>query len=287
MARCGNFTHPRYDAVMSDITARLLTFEPQIRLGAFIGVLLAMMLWERAAPLRALSQSLMLRWSGNLGIAAVSTLAARLAAPIIPAGVAAVAASNGWGLFNLIALPAWLTFGATLLVLDALIYAQHRAFHAIPLLWRLHRMHHADLELDTTTGLRFHPFEILLSLLIKAAAVLALGAPILAVIVFEIILNATAMFNHGNVRIPPGIDRWLRLIVVTPLMHRVHHSIVRTETDSNFGFNLPWWDRIFGTYKSAPAAGYLDMVVGLPGFRSPGASRLDRLLIQPFSREQP
>ena len=283
MARCSEFTHSRYDAAMSDMTASLLEFEPQIRLGAFVGILLTMMIWERVVPLRALRQSLALRWSGNLGIAAVSTLAARLAAPIIPAGVAAVAASNDWGLFNIIALPTWLTFVVSLLALDALIYTQHRVFHAVPLLWRLHRMHHADLELDTTTGLRFHPLEILLSLLIKAVAVLALGAPVLAVIV----LNATAMFNHGNVRIPLPLDRWLRLIVVTPLMHRVHHSIVREETDSNFGFNLPWWDRIFGTYRPAPAAGYADMIVGLPVFRSSDDSRLDRLLIQPFTTERP
>ncbi len=272
---------------MSDISPLLIKFEPHIRLGAFVGVLLAMMLWERVVPLRALHQNLVLRWSGNLGIAAISTLTARIAGPIIPAAVAVIAASNGWGLFHLIDMSAWLAFGMSLLALDALIYVQHRLFHAIPLLWRLHRMHHADLELDTTTGLRFHPFEILLSLLIKAAAVLALGAPVLAVIVFEIILNATAMFNHANIRIPPAVDRWLRLVVVTPFMHRVHHSIIREETDSNFGFNLPWWDRIFGTYRPAPAAGYIDMVVGLPVFRTAGASRLDRLLIQPFRKEGP
>lgn len=272
---------------MTEFSAALLTFEPQIRLGAFFGILLAMMIWERAVPLYSLRQSLTLRWTGNLGIAALSTLLARLFAPIAPTGAALLAASEDWGFFHLIDTPLWLAVGLSILVLDAVIYFQHRAFHAIPLFWRLHRMHHADLELDATSGLRFHPIEILFSLLIKVGAVIALGAPAAAVIAFEIILNATAMFNHSNARIPLKVDRWLRWIVVTPLMHRVHHSIAREETDSNFGFNLPWWDRLFGTYRAAPSVGYDDMIVGLPVFRKPDASRLDRLLVQPFISERP
>ena len=272
---------------MNDLSTGLLELEPQLRLGTFVGVLLAMMMWERAMPLRALHQSLMIRWTGNLGITAISSLLARLAAPIAPASAALVAASNDWGLFHFFDGPTWLAFGVSVLALDAVTYTQHRIFHAVPLLWRLHRMHHADLELDTTTGLRFHPLEILLSLLVKVGAVLALGAPALAIVVFEIILNVTSMFNHGNIRIPPSIDRWLRLVVVTPLMHRVHHSIVRDETNSNFGFNIPWWDRLFGTYRAAPTSGYADMTVGLPVFRGPQASRLDHLLIQPFIAERP
>ncbi|HCX14987.1 MAG TPA: sterol desaturase [Rhodospirillaceae bacterium] len=271
---------------MKDITALLIELEPQIRLGTFVGVLLTMMVWERAAPLRALRQSLTLRWSGNLGIAAISATFTRLAAPIIPAGVAAMASANNWGLLNLIDTLGWLAFLVSLLALDALIYAQHRAFHAIPILWRLHRVHHADLELDATTGLRFHPIEIILSLVIKSGAIIILGAPVAAVIMFEVILNAAAMFNHANVAITPTIDRWLRLVVVTPLMHRVHHSVVQAETDRNFGFFLPWWDYIFATYQAAPSAGYKDMIVGLPAFRSPRESRLDSLLIQPFRVER-
>jgi len=272
---------------MNEFSSTLLESEPQIRLSVFIGALLIMMIWERAMPLRALHQSLAIRWSGNLGITAISTLLARLVMPIAPAGAALVAASKGWGLFHLTSAPPWLAFWASLLLLDALIYFQHRAFHTVPMFWRLHRMHHADLELDATSGLRFHPIEILLSLLIKIGAVIALGAPAGAVIAFEVILNATAMFNHSNTRIPHTVDKSLRWVVVTPLMHQVHHSVVREETDSNFGFNLPWWDRLFGTYRAAPAAGYGDMVIGLPIFRTPNASRLDRLLIQPFTSERP
>jgi sterol desaturase/sphingolipid hydroxylase (fatty acid hydroxylase superfamily) len=272
---------------MNNLSTSFLELEPQIRLGTFVGILLAMMVWERAAPLRALQQSLATRWSGNLGVAAISTLLARLVSPIAPAAVAALAATKGWGFFHLVEVPIWLALGLSILLLDGIIYAQHRVFHAVPILWRLHRMHHTDLELDATTALRFHPLEILLSLLVKIAAVLLLGAPVVAVIAFEIILNATAMFNHSNVRIPHTIDRWLRLVVVTPLMHRVHHSVVGDETNSNFGFNLPWWDRLFGTYRAAPAAGYENMIVGLSVFRSPEASRLDRLLIQPFTAERP
>ena len=272
---------------MNDLSTSILEFEPQIRLGAFVGILLAMMVWERALPLRSLQQSLAIRWSGNLGIAAISTLLARFVSPIAPAAVAVLAATKGWGFFHLVDVPVWLAFGLSVLSLDFMIYVQHRIFHAVPILWRLHRMHHSDLELDATTALRFHPLEILLSLLIKIVAVLALGAPVLAVVVFEVILNATAMFNHSNVRIPHTIDRWLRLVVVTPLMHRVHHSVVNEETNSNFGFNLPWWDRLFGTYRAAPAAGYEGMVVGLSVFRAPKESRLDQLLIQPFTAERP
>ncbi len=271
---------------MNDFSTTLLELEPEIRLGSFLGTLFAMMVWERAAPLRALHESFATRWGGNLGIAAISTLLARLIAPIAPTGAALVATSNGWGVFHLIDTPSWFAFGASILILDAVIYFQHRAFHAVPFLWRLHRMHHADLELDTTTGLRFHPLEIFLSLFIKVGAVLALGAPALAIVAFEIILNATALFNHSNVHIPFALDRGLRLVVVTPLMHRVHHSAARDETDSNFGFSLPWWDWMFGTYRSVPAAGYTDMTVGLPVFRHPRASRLDRLLIQPFVAER-
>jgi len=164
------------------------------------------------------------------------------------------------------------------------IYAQHVAFHAVPVLWRLHRMHHADLEFDVTTGVRFHPVEIVLSMLIKFGAVAMIGAPALAVLIFEVLLNATSMFSHSNVRLPERIDRGLRWIVVTPDMHRVHHSTEQRETDSNFGFNLPWWDRLFGTYRAQPEAGHETMKLGLSVFRDRGDLRLDRMLLQPFRR---
>jgi sterol desaturase/sphingolipid hydroxylase (fatty acid hydroxylase superfamily) len=168
------------------------------------------------------------------------------------------------------------------IVLDLVIYLQHVLFHAVPALWRLHRMHHADLDFDVTTGARFHPIEIVLSMVIKLAAVVSLGAPAIAVLVFEVLLNATAMFNHGNIRLPLGFDRVLRLLVVTPDMHRVHHSTVTSETNSNFGFNLPWWDRLLGTYRAQPVAGHEDMTIGIALFREPQDLRLDRMLVQPF-----
>jgi sterol desaturase/sphingolipid hydroxylase (fatty acid hydroxylase superfamily) len=171
---------------------------------------------------------------------------------------------------------------ASVVILDLAIYLQHVLFHAVPALWRLHRMHHADLEFDVSTGLRFHPIEILLSMLIKFAVIGALGAPALSVLIFEVLLNATSMFNHGNVRIPLGFDRVLRWLVVTPDMHRVHHSILARETNSNFGFNLPWWDRLFGTYRAQPAAGHEAMTIGIEQFRDPRELGLDRMLIQPF-----
>ena len=272
---------------MNDFSANILMFEPQIRFTAFIVTLIVMVICETRVPLRVLNQSRATRWVGNIGASVSGTILAKLVLPLIPTGGAVIAAKNDWGLFNTASAPDWIAVGFSVLALDALIYAQHRVFHAVPFLWRLHRMHHADLELDATTGIRFHPLEILLSVVIKIAAVIALGAPVIAVVIFEIILNATSIFNHSNIRIPPAIDRWLRLIVVTPLMHRVHHSIVREETDSNFGFNLPWWDRLFGTYKPVPASGYDAMVVGLPVFRSEHESRLDKLLVQPFVSERP
>lgn len=169
-----------------------------------------------------------------------------------------------------------------MILLDLVIYLQHVMFHAVPALWRLHRMHHADLDFDVTTGARFHPVEIILSMAIKLAAVAALGASALAVLIFEVLLNATAMFNHGNVELPAALDRILRRFIVTPDMHRVHHSVVPSETNSNFGFNLPWWDRLLGTYREAPAAGQQGMTVGLEYFRDPAQLRLDRMLIQPL-----
>ncbi|PXX95802.1 sterol desaturase [Halomonas sp. LBP4] len=260
----------------------IMTHEPVIRLGIFTGVLVAMALWEIVAPRRTQRYRRWQRWPHNLMIVALDTLAVRLLFPLAAVGAALVATERGWGVFNELSAPEWLAVGASFVALDVVIYFQHRLFHAVPWLWRLHRMHHADLEFDVTTGLRFHSLEILLSIGIKLAAVVVLGAPALAVLIFEVVLNATSMFNHGNVRLPGWLDRRLRLFVVTPEMHRVHHSIVRRETDSNFGFNLPWWDRLFYTYRDQPAAGHLGMTLGIEDFREARDLRLDRMLLQPF-----
>jgi sterol desaturase/sphingolipid hydroxylase (fatty acid hydroxylase superfamily) len=233
----------------------LLQHEPWVRMSAFGLVLAAMALWELAAPRRALGHARLQRWPMNLGIVVLNTALLRLVLPLTAVGLAAVASERGWGLLNQLAPAPWIALIAAVVALDLAIYLQHVLFHAVPALWRLHRMHHADLDFDVTTGVRFHPVEILLSALIKLGAVAALGPPVAAVLVFELALNATSMFNHGNVRLPLAADRALRWLLVTPDMHRVHHSAVPRETNSNFGFSLPWWDRIFGTYLAQPAAG--------------------------------
>ncbi|MDP6572349.1 MAG: sterol desaturase family protein [Rhodospirillales bacterium] len=256
--------------------------ELAVRLVFFFGVLAAMAAWEVVAPRRALSQSKAVRWYGNLGIVALNALVARAVLPLAPVAVAGLAAERGWGVLNLVEVPAWLAVVVALVVLDFAIYLQHVLFHAVPALWRLHRMHHADLDFDVSTGLRFHTIEILLSALIKMAVVVVVGAPALAVLAFEVVLNATSMFNHGNVRLPAALDGALRWLVVTPDMHRVHHSIVAEETNSNFGFSLPWWDRLLGTYRAQPAAGHQGMTIGIEMFRDPGALHLHRMLVQPF-----
>ncbi len=256
--------------------------EPAIRLTAFAGVFLAMTLWEILAPRRPWSAGRARRWPGNLALLVVDALAVRLLIPTAAVGVALVAASRGFGLFNLLGWPASIAGIAGFVILDLVIYAQHVVFHHVPWLWRLHRVHHADLDIDVTTGVRFHPVEILLSMAIKIATVALFGIPAGAVVVFEVVLNATAMFNHSNAVLPAWLDRAVRLVVVTPDMHRVHHSAVRAETDSNFGFNLPWWDWVFRTYRAEPAAGHDAMTIGLPIFRDPAELRFDRLLTQPF-----
>ena len=264
------------------MTDTLLAHEPLIRLAPFTGILAAMALWEWLSPRRHQEIGRTRRWPSNLGIVALDTVVVRLVFPAAAVGTALLAEARGWGLFQTLETPTWLAIAASVILLDLAIYLQHVLFHAVPVLWRLHRMHHADLEFDVTTGLRFHPIEILLSMGIKLGVVTALGTPAVAVLVFELLLSATAMFNHGNVRLPARIDRALRWIVVTPEMHRVHHSIVPRETNSNFGFNLPWWDRLFGTYRAQPAAGHEGMTIGIAQFREPSELRLDRMLIQPF-----
>jgi len=260
----------------------IFAYEPYIRLGAFGGVFAVMAIWELLVPRRKQVLGRGRRWPNNLGVVVVDTLLVRLVFPTTAVGLALVAEAHGWGLFNTITVPIWIAVVSSVVVLDLAIYLQHVLFHAVPALWRLHRMHHADLEFDVTTGLRFHPIEILLSMVIKLTVVAALGVPVLAVLIFEVLLNATSMFNHSNVRIPLGLDNVLRWLVVTPDMHRVHHSILARETNSNFGFNLPWWDRLFGTYRAQPEAGHDAMTIGIEQFRDPRELGLDRMLLQPF-----
>ena len=260
----------------------LLAHEPQVQLFFLFSILATMAAWEVAAPRRRQEIPRLLRWSNNIAVVVVDTILVRLTFPIVAVGMALLADERGWGLLNIFTVPGWLAFVVSLLLLDLAIYLQHVMFHAVPAFWRLHRMHHADLEFDVTTGLRFHPIEILLSMALKLAIVVTLGPPAVAVLVFEVLLNGTALFNHSNIRIPLRLDRVLRLIVVTPDMHRVHHSIYPQETNSNFGFNLPWWDRLLGTYRAQPREGHEGMIIGIEQFRTPRDLWLDQMLIQPL-----
>ena len=261
-------------------------YEPLIRLGAFFFTFVAMALWEALWPRRPRAFARRARWPHNIGLMLLNSAVLRIVAPGAAITVALAGEVHGWGLLNALSLPAWIGIPLAVALLDLAIYFQHVMFHAVPTLWRLHRVHHTDLDFDVTTGARFHPIEIVISTGIKCAAVAAIGAPAIAVLAFEVLLNGTAVFNHANARLPQAVDRLLRWFVVTPDMHRVHHSIVYNETNSNFGFNLPWWDRFFGTYRAQPAAGHQAMTIGVDAFRTLEDLRLDRLLVQPF-RESP
>lgn len=264
----------------------ILQHEIANRLVFFGAVFVLMALWEMAAPRRALAVSKPLRWVNNLGLVLLNTLLLRLLFPAAAVGMAALAGARGWGLFNSFDLPFWLVVAASVIAMDCMIYLQHVLVHAVPALWRLHRVHHADPDYDVTTGARFHPFEIVLSMLIKFATIMVLGPPRVAVLIFEVMLNATAMFNHSNVKIPIAVDRLLRWFVVTPDMHRVHHSVEDDEANSNFGFNLPWWDRLLGTYRAQPRGGHQAMVIGIRGYRDPKqVNRLAGMLLLPFIGE--
>ena len=260
----------------------ILANESTIRLAVFLGILAAMALWEVAAPRRRRDIPRVLRWTNNMALVALDTAILRLTFPILAVGLAVMAEERAWGLFNNFDLPANVAMFTSMLMFDFAIYLQHIMFHAVPGLWRLHRMHHADLDFDATTGLRFHPIEITISMGIKLALVAALGPPAGAVLLFAVILNATALFNHANIDLPRALDRVLRWIVVTPDMHRVHHSVDPRETNSNYGFNLPWRDRLLGTYIDQPAKGHEDMHIGIELFRTRRDLWLDRILIQPF-----
>jgi sterol desaturase/sphingolipid hydroxylase (fatty acid hydroxylase superfamily) len=259
------------------------THEAAIRLGFFVGIFALMATWEVRAPRRARTLTRLQRWTSNLGLVVLNTLVLRIFFPAAAVGMAVLTSAQGWGLLNAIDVPGWLAVLVAVVVLDFVIWVQHVLFHAVPALWRLHRVHHADLDYDLTTGARFHPIEIVLSMLIKFATIAALGPPVVAVILFEVILNGMAMFNHANVRLPLGVDRVLRWFVVTPDMHRVHHSIEDDETNSNFGFNLSWWDRLLGTYRDQPRAGHEGMTIGIRDHRDPRrVDRLDGMLVLPF-----
>lgn len=265
-----------------EMSATILSHEPAIRLSVFIGVLGVMALWEIAAPRRRIEIPRLVRWSNNLALVVVDTLLVRLTFPVAAVGLAMILEDRGWGLFNALEARDWIAFPLAILALDLAIYLQHVVFHAVPVLWRLHRMHHADLGFDVTTGLRFHPLEILLSMAVKLGVVAVLGPPATAVLIFEVLLNAASLFNHSNIRLPDWLDVRLRSVIVTPDMHRVHHSIHPHETNSNFGFTVPWWDRVFGTYLAQPSDGQDGMTIGLEQFRTVEDLRLDRMLVQPF-----
>jgi sterol desaturase/sphingolipid hydroxylase (fatty acid hydroxylase superfamily) len=256
--------------------------EITMRIGIFAGVFALMAAWEALAPLRQRGVSRSLRWGNNLALVALDSVIVRLVFPVTTVSFAVLAAERDWGLLNLLDLPFWPALIVSLLLLDLIIYLQHRLFHAVPLLWRLHRVHHADIEFDVTTALRFHPLEMLVSMGIKLAAIAAIGAPAEGVLAFEVVLNGAAMFNHANVALPAKIERVLRLVVVTPDMHRIHHSTQIGEMNRNFGFNLAWWDRLLGSYCPRPQLDQSAMPIGLDQFRTRRDLRLDRMLLQPW-----
>ena len=259
------------------------THEAALRLSLFLAVFAVVALWEVLAPRRALTVSKTVRWVNNLGLVALNTALLRVLFPAAAVGIATFAARQGWGLLNYFQVPSGLAVAAAVIAMDFAIWLQHVMMHAIPALWRLHRVHHADLDYDLTTGARFHPIEILLSMLVKFATILVLGPPVAAVILFEVILSGMALFNHANVGLPKGLDRALRWLVVTPDMHRVHHSVEDDEANCNFGFNLSWWDRLFGTYRDQPRAGHEGMIIGIHGYREPRqVSWLPGILALPF-----
>jgi len=272
---------------MAEIQHFITTHEATLRLGVFVGILGLMALVELILPKRRLVAPKGLRWALNLGLVVVNALVLRLLFPVLAAGLALEAARRGWGLFNRLDWPPALEFVIAVVALDFIIYVQHRLFHVVPLFWRIHRMHHVDRDIDVTTGLRFHPFEIVLSMVIKLGAVVALGPTAAAVILFEIILNGMAMFNHGNIRLPQRLDAVLRALVVTPDMHRVHHSVRAAEYNRNFGFNLSLWDRLFASYRARPADGHKAMTIGQTDYQGRAAESFPGLLWLPFRRLPP
>lgn len=258
--------------------------EPTIRLTFFFGFLCAVALWEILAPKRHLRAPKLWRWANNLGVTVLNSFILRALFPILAVGLAALSVEKGWGLLNMVSLPLWLSVIIAIVVQDLIIYGQHVLFHHVPIFWRLHKMHHADIDYDVTTGARFHPIEICLSMGIKLAVVVLLGPPVVAVVLFEIILSSMAMFNHANAKLPLKLDALLRLVIVTPDMHRVHHSINAPEFNRNFGFNLAIWDRLFGTYKSQPDNGHTEMIIGLPEYQTIKKQSALWMILLPFRK---
>jgi len=256
--------------------------EITIRVITFVLIFILVALWEIRAPRRTLMTSKKWRWFNNLSIIAINPLLLRLVFPVLAIGMTQTAQANGWGLLNHFGTPSVIALFVGIIALDLVVYLQHVMFHAVPILWRLHMVHHADLDYDLTTGLRFHPIEIVLSMTLKLTIIVALGPPVASVLAFEVILNGMAMFNHGNIKLPPSVDRSLRFFFVTPDMHRVHHSAIIHETNSNYGFNLSIWDRLFGTYLAQPSKGHQEMIIGLSQFRDHRRLTLPWLLILPF-----
>ncbi len=263
----------------------LLDYDAAIRIGLLLGIFTVMALREAVAPLRPPRISKAIRWSNNMALAAVNVALVRVLSPLAAVGVAFYAAEHGAGLLNIFPVPYAVAIPLSFLALDLSVYFLHLLFHAAPVLWRVHRVHHTDIDFDVSTGLRFHPVQIVLAAIVKLATVLLLGPPLLAVITFELASTAITLFNHGNMRMPAWLEQALRWIVVTSDMHLVHHSIVTAETDSNFGFILPWWDRLFGTYRAGPVAGHARMVVGIESFRTERELWLDRPMLNPLLRE--
>ena len=260
--------------------------EAFIRFGFFLGLLLLFSILESIYPRRGRVYPRKFRWPNNLGVLVAGSLVSRVVPALLPFSAALLAAQQQFGLFRMAALPGWAAFVLTILLLDLIIYWQHRLLHTLPLLARIHRMHHTDRDIDATTALRFHPLEIFLSMIIKTAAVWILGAPAPAVLVFEIILNGTAMFNHANLFIPYRVDSELRKVLVTPDMHRIHHSVRTTERNSNYGFALAWWDRLFGSYTAEPADGYEGMGIGIKGYEERRHQLITWMLALPFLSQQ-
>lgn len=260
--------------------------ETLVRLGFFAVIFFIVAFGEKIAPRRILLKSKFKRWISNLGIQIIDVIVLRLLFPVFPVGLAVICAQRSWGLLNYYPVNPLPALIIGVLVLDFVIYLQHRLFHFVPVFWRMHMVHHTDQDIDVTTAVRFHPLEIILSLLIKFTAVAAIGAPPLSVLIFEVMLNGASMFNHGNINIPLSIDRVIRMVLVTPDMHRVHHSTVMQETNSNYGFSFSWWDRILGTYKAQPQEGHDKMKIGLNGYHDDRSLKLSALLMMPFSYQK-
>ena len=261
----------------------ILANETTIRMIFFFSIFAIMAVWEIKRPRRQLIVSKLTRWTNNIGLVFLNSIILRLLFPAAAVGVAAFATEHQWGLFHYYDVSMFFVIILSIIAMDFIVYLQHVLVHAVPGLWRLHRVHHADKDYDLTTGARFHPLEIIVSMLIKFSTIIVLGAPVIAVVIFEIILNGMAMFNHGNIKLPDKIDKMLRRLVVTPDMHRVHHSVEDDETNSNFGFNLSLWDRLFGTYREQPRAGQEGMTIGIHHFNDDkDVTWITGMMILPF-----